>query len=124
MIDIDRINNESEPSGSKIDYDANVNRRRDDRAEAWHKFWLVIITKLSYVALGVGVLFLVFLFLIVMPFSAIDTTAQTRIEWIRSYSYAFIYTLGNFGTTVLAVIVSGLIKHGYNLLTQKRKENE
>ena len=123
MIDIESIKKESEPDGKIIDYDANINRRRDEMSESLHRLRLTIVRKLSYVLLIFGVVFLVALFFVIMPFSVIEFDGEGGATWLMSYSYAFVYALGGFGTTVLAVIVSELLKQAYKFLRKAKHDS-
>jgi len=68
-----------------------------------------------------GTTIMLTIFFVIMPFSEMDLGANSRIEWIQNYSTAFLRALGNFGITVLAVIVSELLKLLYKFMRSSKE---
>ena len=112
-----KFTSEVEPlaSNNLPDPDVKANpdeRRREQQAEAWHGYRLFLLRKILYV----GTAFLFVLFFVIMPFSQMYLDAENALQWIQNYSRAFIAAFGSFGLTVVAVLVSELLKRAYNFL--------
>ena len=115
MIDDKFLKSVIEPSVSSTvdDQDATLDadeQRTEARKREWHKFQIAMIRKLPYAVTVFGIIFFVALFFVILPFSEMELGAESLPEWLRNYSQAFIAALGSFGVTVLAVIVSELLK--------------
>ena len=119
MIDDKSLQNEVEPSSSIHMSDPDAQRDEEWKGER-HKIRLALLRKLPYVIIIFGTVFLILLFFVIMPFSEMNLDAGNWQEWLRDYSQAFIAALGSFGVTVLAVLVSELLKYGYQLIKQSK----
>ena len=95
-------------------------QRNEELEDGRHRFRLFVIRKLYYVVVIFGTVFLFALFFVIMPFSEMELCAENWQEWVRNYSKAFISALGSFGVTVVAVIVSELLKYMYQMIKQSK----
>ena len=91
-------------------------KRREELKGVWHNFLLNMYKILPYAITVFSFIFLLLLFFIIMPFSEMHLDSENWQQWMRDYSRAFITALGSFGVTVVAVLVSELLKYAYRLL--------
>jgi len=116
---------EVEPSSKNdlLDPDLELQKKKHefDSSDKYHSFKMFAFTVGSRILFFGGIIILFVIFFVIMPFSEMDLTAESRIEWIQNYSSAFLQALGSFGITVLAVIVSELLKLLYKFMRSNRK---
>jgi len=115
-----KFTGEVEPSAENQlldpDLEAQEKKRAGEVSDAKHKLKMFMFKWVLKIAIGLGFVVLLIIFFIIMPFSEIDLEAETRVEWIQNYSTAFLQALGSFGVTVLAVLVSELLKLLYKFM--------
>ena len=92
-----------------------------ESSEQYHKTKMFAFRWGSRVLFFGGIAVMLVIFFVIMPFAEMDLSAESRIEWIQNYSTAFIQSLGSFGITVLAVIVSELLKFLYKFMRTNGK---
>jgi len=121
------INNVDKPnvsSSTKEDPYASATDKEKARIDEWedakHTLSLFLYKWVLRGIIVFGIIFLPVLFLVIMPFSEIQLGAQSWSEWVRNYSTAFVAALGSFGTTVVAIIVSEMLKRAYQLIKDKQ----
>jgi len=105
------------------DPDLELLKKKHDfeSSDEHHKIRMFVLKWGSRILFFGGIAIMLFIFFVIMPFSEMDLSAESRIEWIQNYSAAFLYALGSFGVTVLAVIVSELLKLLYKFMRTNRK---
>jgi len=69
-----------------------------------------------------GVLFLLILFFVILPFSIIELGAENWSARIQNYSVALLSALGSLGITIVAVLISELIKQVFTAIRKKKNE--
>ena len=124
---INKIDEPITPDASKTkDLYATASKHTEkmihEKEEAHHKVVLMMYKVLPPVIIIFGILFLFALFFVIMPFSAMELDADGWQEWLRDYSNAFISRLGNFGITVVAIIISEILKTLFRLIRNKNTE--
>ena len=106
-----------------MDMDLKLQKRAQEfeTSALFHKLRMFAIKWITRILFLGGITVLPIIFFVIMPFSEIDLDATNRIEWIQNYSTAFLQALGSFGITVLAVIVSELLKLLYKFMRSSRE---
>jgi len=119
MINDKLLKGEIEPKPSITMRDPDA-QRDEELKGALHKFRLSMYRILPYIIIIIGTVILLVIFFVIMPFSEMELNAESWPEWLRDYSQAFITALGSFGVTVLAVLVSELLKYVYQLIRNNK----
>jgi len=111
------------PKNDFPDPDLELQKKKQEweRSDQHHKIRMFALKWGSRILFFGGIAIMLVIFFVIMPFSEMDLDAESRIEWIQNYSAAFLQALGSFGITVLAVIVSELLKFLYKFMRANKE---
>jgi len=111
------------PKNNFPDPDLELQKKQHkwERSDQNHKVRMFVLKWGYRILFFGGIAVLLVIFFVIMPFSGMDLGAESRIEWIQNYSVAFLQALGSFGITVLAVIVSELLKFLYKFMRANKE---
>jgi hypothetical protein len=120
----DKLSNAEKPSvyaTNEVDPDETL--RQKERAEKNHKNWMILLNSVPWL-IGIFIVFLIFLFLIILPVSEMSFGNKNFGELFQDWSKAFIKTSGTLGIALATIAIPSILKIFYNLIKCNSHTNE
>jgi len=113
------LSNAEKPSGHithGVDPDETL--RRNEREEQKHKNWMILLNLVPWL-IGVFVVFLILLFLIILPVSEMSFGNDGFGELFQDWARAFVSTAGTLGIALATIAIPSVLKIFYNLIKRQ-----